>query len=87
MMLACPVNKIGTVTLFQATHRGFVNGLSGAPPLVWAVKPQVVVVNNEPVKAWPPTRMKPSPRSRGSKAPGRSTAQLRPTTPITRRRK
>jgi competence protein ComEC len=46
MMLACPVNKIGTVTLFQATHHGFVNGLSGAPPLVWAVKPQVVVVNN-----------------------------------------
>ena len=46
MMLACPVNKIGTVTLFQATHHGFVNGLSGAPALVWAVKPQVVVVNN-----------------------------------------
>jgi beta-lactamase superfamily II metal-dependent hydrolase len=46
MMLACPVNKIGTVTLFQATHHGFVNGLSGAPALVWAIKPQVVVVNN-----------------------------------------
>ena len=46
MMLACPVNKIGTVTLFQATHHGFVNGFSGAPALVWAIKPQVVVVNN-----------------------------------------
>src|SRR5579883_1059288 len=46
MMLACPANKIGTVTLFQATHHGFSNGASGAPAFVWAVKPQVVVVNN-----------------------------------------
>jgi competence protein ComEC len=50
MMLACPVNKVGTVTLFQATHHGFVNGISGAPPMVWAVKPQVVVVNDGPRK-------------------------------------
>jgi competence protein ComEC len=46
MMLACPVNKLGTVTLYQATHHGFSNGQSGAPAFVWAVKPQVVVVNN-----------------------------------------
>src|SRR5215469_13810479 len=46
MMLACPVNKIGTVTLFQATHHGFSNGASGSPALVWAIKPQVVVVND-----------------------------------------
>jgi beta-lactamase superfamily II metal-dependent hydrolase len=50
MMLACPVNLVGTVTLFQATHHGFVNGISGAPPMVWAVKPQVVVVNDGPRK-------------------------------------
>jgi competence protein ComEC len=50
MMLACPVNKVGTVTLFQATHHGFVNGISGAPAMVWAVKPQVVVVNDGPRK-------------------------------------
>jgi beta-lactamase superfamily II metal-dependent hydrolase len=50
MMLACPINKVGTVTLFQATHHGFVNGFSGAPALVWALKPQVVVVNNGPRK-------------------------------------
>jgi beta-lactamase superfamily II metal-dependent hydrolase len=48
--LACPVNKVGTVTLFQATHHGFVNGRSGAPAMAWAVKPQVVVVNNGPRK-------------------------------------
>jgi competence protein ComEC len=46
MMLACPINKLGTVTLFQATHHGFSGGASGAPALVWAVKPQVVVVND-----------------------------------------
>lgn len=46
MMLACPANKLGTVTLFQASHHGFSNGQSGAPALVWALKPQVVVVND-----------------------------------------
>ena len=52
MQLACPVNKLGTVTLFQATHHGFVNDYSGAPALVLALKPQVVVVNNGPTKGW-----------------------------------
>jgi competence protein ComEC len=46
MMLACPANKIGEVTLMQATHHGFSNGLSGAPALIWSLKPQVVMVNN-----------------------------------------
>jgi competence protein ComEC len=46
MMLACPVNKLGTVTLFQASHHGFSGGQSGSPALVWALKPQVVVVND-----------------------------------------
>jgi competence protein ComEC len=46
MELACPVNKVGTVTLFQATHHGFYGDYSGAPALVWAIKPEVVVVNN-----------------------------------------
>jgi beta-lactamase superfamily II metal-dependent hydrolase len=46
MELACPVNKIGTVTLFQATHHGFFGDYSGAPALVWAIRPRVVVVNN-----------------------------------------
>lgn len=46
MQLACPVNKIGEVSLLQATHHGFSNGQSGAPALVWSLRPQVVVVNN-----------------------------------------
>lgn len=57
MELACPADKLGTITLLQATHHGFVNDFSGAPPLYWALKPQVVVVNNGPrkglqVSAW-----------------------------------
>ncbi|HEV8146996.1 MAG TPA: MBL fold metallo-hydrolase [Bryobacteraceae bacterium] len=50
MELACPANRIGTVSLFQATHHGFYNDASGAPAHVWAIKPQVVLVNNGPRK-------------------------------------
>jgi beta-lactamase superfamily II metal-dependent hydrolase len=50
MELGCPVNRVGTVTLLQATHHGFVNDQSGAPPLYWALRPQVVVVNDGPRK-------------------------------------
>ena len=46
MELACPVNKLGAVTLLQATHHGFYGDFSGAPAMIWAIKPQVVVVNN-----------------------------------------
>lgn len=48
MDLACPVNKVGMMTVLQATHHGFMNDRSGAPALVWAVRPQVVIVNNGP---------------------------------------
>src|SRR6202790_1387164 len=46
MALACPVNKLGTVTLYQPTWHGFANDRSGPPALVWAVRPQVAIVNN-----------------------------------------
>ena len=57
MELACPANKLGAVTVVQATHHGFFNDFSGAPALYWALRPQVVVVNNGPrkglqVSAW-----------------------------------
>jgi competence protein ComEC len=48
--LACPENQLGQVTLYQATHHGFYNDNSGAPAHVWAIKPQVVIVNNGPRK-------------------------------------
>jgi beta-lactamase superfamily II metal-dependent hydrolase len=50
MMLACPENKVGRVTLFQATHHGFVNRFSGARSLIWSINPQVVIVNDGPRK-------------------------------------
>jgi beta-lactamase superfamily II metal-dependent hydrolase len=47
--LACPVNKMGTVTLYQtAKHGGWDGG--GAPALLYAMKPQIIVVNNGPNK-------------------------------------
>ncbi len=48
--LSCPQNRVGEVTLFQATHHGFYNDNSGAPAHVWALRPQVVIVNNGPRK-------------------------------------
>jgi competence protein ComEC len=50
MELACPNNKIGNVTIVQATHHGFYGGFSGAPALYEGVKPQVVIVNNGATK-------------------------------------
>lgn len=50
MALACPVNKLGKVSLYQATHHGFWHDVSGAPAHVFGIQPQVVVVNNGPRK-------------------------------------
>jgi competence protein ComEC len=51
--LACPMNMIGTVDLFQVTHHGL--DRSNSPQLVWAVKPQVMIMNNGPHKGGPPS--------------------------------
>jgi len=48
--LACPVNKLGRVSLLLATHHGFFNDQSGAPALLDAIQPQVVIANNGPRK-------------------------------------
>ncbi len=53
MALACPVNQLGRVSLFIATHHGFYNGMSGAPAHVWGVQPEVVIANNGPRKSLP----------------------------------
>jgi competence protein ComEC len=52
--LACPVNKLGRVSLLLATHHGFFNDQSGAPALLWALQPQVVIANNGPRKGMAP---------------------------------
>jgi competence protein ComEC len=49
-LLACPNNIAGKVDLFQATHHGFFNDMSGPAELIWAIQPQVVIVNNGPRK-------------------------------------
>jgi competence protein ComEC len=49
MELACPVNKLGTVTLYQTSRHGSLDG-AGSPPFLGAIKPQVVIVNNGPRK-------------------------------------
>jgi competence protein ComEC len=53
MALACPVNQLGHVSLFVATHHGFYSGMSGAPAHIWGVRPQVVIANNGPRKSLP----------------------------------
>ena len=67
MDLACPVNKLGRVSLMLATHHGFFNDQSGAPALLWAIQPQVVIANNGPRKglAAPPTSGSKYARDRG----------------------
>jgi hypothetical protein len=42
--LACPVNKLGQVELYQTTHHG--QAQSGAPQLIHAMAPLVAVMNN-----------------------------------------
>ena len=49
MELACPVNKLGHVNLYTINRHGSLDN-SGAPALLSAVKPQVIVLNNGPRK-------------------------------------
>jgi beta-lactamase superfamily II metal-dependent hydrolase len=49
MELACPVNKVGEVTIYQTGRHGALDG-AGAPGFLYAIKPQVVIVNNGPRK-------------------------------------
>ncbi len=49
MKLACPVNKLGRVTLYQTDRHGSWDG-AGAPAFLGAIAPQVIVFNNGPRK-------------------------------------
>lgn len=46
--LACPVNLLGKVDLFQVTHHGVSNDV--LPQQMWSVEPTVAVMNNGPTK-------------------------------------
>jgi competence protein ComEC len=62
MELACPVNKLGQINLYTINRHGGLDD-SGAPALLNAIKPQVVVMNNGPRKGLGQTdeRTKPLP--------------------------
>ena len=51
MEVACPINKVGKVTLYQTGRHGGFAG-AGSPALLGAIQPQVVVVNNGPRKGF-----------------------------------
>ena len=47
--LSCPSNKVGEVTLYQTSRHGAWDD-AGSPAHLFAIKPQVIVVNNGPRK-------------------------------------
>jgi competence protein ComEC len=49
MELACPINRVGKVTVYQTGRHGAFDG-AGAPAFLGAIAPQVVIVNNGPRK-------------------------------------
>ena len=50
--LACPVNRLGEIDIYQTTHHGLTN--SSPPQLVLALDPTVAVMNNGPRKGGSP---------------------------------
>ena len=59
--LACPVNRLGEVDVYQVTHHGLrtsSGGSSVAPQQVWASRPTVAVMNNGPRKGGSPEAYK-----------------------------
>jgi competence protein ComEC len=49
MELACPINKVGQVTMYTVSRHGGLDD-SGAPAFIGAIRPQVMVMNNGPKK-------------------------------------
>ena len=49
LQLVCPVNKLGRISLYQASRHGGLDG-AGSPALLGAIDPQVIVISNGPKK-------------------------------------
>ena len=45
--LSCPINKVGEVTLYQTSRHGAWDD-AGSPTHLYAIRPQIIVVNNGP---------------------------------------
>ena len=61
--LACPVNLLGKVDLFQVTHHGVRDDV--VPQQMWAMAPTVAVMNNGPAKGAGPVAVETVLRSPG----------------------
>lgn len=61
--LACPVNLLGAIDLFQVPHHGVRNDV--LPQLMWAAAPSVAVMNNGPAKGAGPAAVDTVRRSPG----------------------
>jgi competence protein ComEC len=69
MELSCPINKLGTVTMYLVSRHGGLDD-SAAPAFLGAIKPQVVIMNNGPKKGLGQT----DDRSKPLSVPGVQTA-------------
>jgi len=76
--LACPVNKLGPVTVYTINRHGGLDN-SGTPAVLGAIRPQVIVVNNGPRKGMGATddRVKPLTTPGAPPAPYERNAYLR----------
>ena len=73
--IICPNNLLGTFDVFHTTRHGDTN--SGAPQLIYAIKPRVAIMNNGERKGGAPGTGRPCARRRGSRTSGSCTARKR----------
>jgi len=69
--LFCPVNRIGTVDLYQTANHGTNN--ANSPVMVHALQPRVVIADNGPRKGASARRSRRSNRRLDSRITGRRT--------------
>ncbi|HEY7296376.1 MAG TPA: MBL fold metallo-hydrolase [Xanthobacteraceae bacterium] len=76
MELACPINKVGKVTVYQTSRHGGLDD-AGSPPFLGAISPQVVIVNNGPRKGLGQTDNRAKPIADPHSAPYERNSYLR----------